>query len=318
MRLFADNLFTRSSALALLTGLTLCTAGVLMPSSSPAADEHGDHHEDAVRLDAAQMKEFGVEVATAGGARIVTYVELPGEVLPNADRVAHIVPRYAGVVKEARKRVGDRVETGDVLAVIESSESLTDYELKTLLEGTVIAKHVTRGEAVTVDTQAFVIADLRDVWVELSVYQRDLARVNVGQHVLVSAGHHLPDLDGTISYVSPVLDEDTRTARARIVMDNGDGSWRPGMFVAGRVAVNAVDVAVAVPLSALQTVEARNVVFVQDEDGFEAREVTLGRASTTHAEIVSGLSVGESYVAKGGFIIKAELGKSELGDGHGH
>jgi cobalt-zinc-cadmium efflux system membrane fusion protein len=282
-------------------------------------DDHGDeHHDDTVRLSPEEMVEFSVRVATAGGGRISTYVVLPGEVRPNADRVAHLVPRYAGIVKEVRKQVGDTVATDDVLAVIESSESLTSYELKTLIPGTIIAKHVTRGEAVTRDTQAFVIADLSAVWIELSVYQRDLARVAVGQAVLISTGHHLPDVASEITYVSPVVDEHTRTALARVVMDNSNGSWRPGMFVTGRVAVDVADVPIAVPLTALQTTNGRSVVFVQDEDGFEPRQLHLGRTSATHAEVLSGLTAGERYVASGGFILKAELGRAELGDGHAH
>ncbi len=344
MKAFTEHLLVRAVSILLITGLVLW--GVAPHSGlsvAIAADEHGhdeahdedshdedaaeheghgsdegEHHDDVVRLSASQMQEFGIEVATAGSGQITTYVVLPGEVVPNADRVAHIVPRYAGIVREVRKRIGDKVKTGDVLAVIESSETLTAYELKTLLDGTVIAKHVTRGEAVTRDSQAFVIADLRDVWLELSIYQRDLSRVKVGQRVLISSGHHLPDVEGTISYVSPVVDEDTRTARARLVVDNGAGAWRPGMFVTGRVAVTAANVPVAVPHSALQTVEGHTLVFVQDEDGFEPRELRLGRSSTTHVEVLSGLSAGESYVAKGGFIIKAELGKSELSEGHSH
>lgn len=303
--------------LALLASARVAAQGGEHEDSHSGAHD-GQDHQEVVRLSESQLIEFGVELGVAGGGRITTYIVLPGEVLPNADRIAHIVPRYAGIVKEVRSRIGDSVATGDVLAVIESSESLMPYELRTLMDGTVIAKHITRGEAVTRDTQAFVIAGLSDVWIELSIYQRDLDRVRVGQRVLISTGHHRPDVEGTISYVSPVVDEDTRTARARLVMPNGDGKWRPGMFVTGRVAVNAVDVAITVPHTALQTVEERTVVFVQDADGFEPREVRLGRRSASHAEVVSGLAVGERYVTKGGFILKAELGRSELSEGHSH
>jgi cobalt-zinc-cadmium efflux system membrane fusion protein len=282
-------------------------------------DEHADeHHDDAIKLSPEEMVEFSVIVASAGAGRISTYVVLPGEVRANADRVAHLVPRYAGIVKEVRKQIGDTVATGDVLAVIESSESLTSYELKTMLAGTIISKHITRGEAVTRDTQAFVIADLSTIWIELSVYQRDLARVAVGQAVLISTGHHLPDVASEVTYVSPVVDEHTRTALARVVMDNSNGSWRPGMFVTGRVVVEEADVPIAIPLTALQTTEGRTVVFVQDDDGFEPRRLKLGRSSATHAEVLSGLTAGERYVASGGFILKAELERAELGDGHAH
>ncbi|MFQ5478836.1 MAG: efflux RND transporter periplasmic adaptor subunit [Candidatus Binatia bacterium] len=323
MNSIKQSSFVGAAVLIVATGLVYCGFGPLpSPPRALAASEHGhdegEHHRNIVRLSASQMEEFGVEVGRAGHGQITGYVVLPGEVLPNADRVAHIVPRYAGIVKEVRSRIGDRVTTGEVLAVIESSESLTPYELRTLLDGTVIAKHITRGEAVTRDTQTFVIADLSDVWIELSIYQRDLTHVKVGQRVLVSSGHHLPDIEGTISYVSPVVDEDTRTARARLVMQNSDGRWRPGMFVTGRVAVNAADVPIAVPHTALQTVDGHTVVFVEEDDGFEAREVELGRASATHAEILTGLSAGERYVTRGGFILKAELGRSELSEGHSH
>jgi len=281
-------------------------------------EHHDDHGDEVVKLSPAEMEEFHVRVDSAGPGRIATFVDLPGEVVPNADRIAHIVPRYAGIVKEVRMRIGDVVEKGDVLAIIESSESLSDYELKTLLGGTVIAKHITRGEAVTRESQAFVIADLRDVWIELSVYQRDLARVSIGQRVIISSGHHMPDVEGRISYVSPVVDEHTRTAVARVVMANDAGAWRPGMFVTGRVAVESAEVAVVVPLTALQNNGTETIVFVQSDEGFEPRRVEVGRLSSTHAEVRTGLSVGERYVAAGGFILKAELGRSELGGGHSH
>jgi cobalt-zinc-cadmium efflux system membrane fusion protein len=295
-------------------------------SSAHAADAHAGDSQDtrdlhkvtAVKISSDHMQEFGVKVATAGHGRIATQVVLPGEVVPNADRIAHLVPRYAGIVKEVRNRIGDTVEAGDVLAIIESSESLSSYGLSTLTNGTVIDKHITRGEAVTRQTQAFVIADLRDVWVELSVYQRDLASVKVGQSVLVSLGHEQADTRGTISYVSPVVDEDTRTARARVVLDNSAGKWRPGMFVTGRVDIASVEVPVTVPNTAFQMVDEHSVVFVQRDGAFEPRQLELGRRSTTHAEVLSGILSGEIYVASGGFILKAELGRSQLKQGHGH
>ncbi|MBC8292588.1 MAG: efflux RND transporter periplasmic adaptor subunit [Proteobacteria bacterium] len=283
--------------------------------SQDAQDIHG---KTTVTISRDHILEFGLKVATAGHGRIATEVVLPGEVVPNADRVAHLVPRYAGIVKEVRSRIGDTVAAGDVLAIIESSESLSSYGLSTLTNGTVIDKHITRGEAVTRQTQAFVIADLGNVWIELSVYQRDLASVKVGQSVLVSLGHDQADTRGTISYVSPVVDEETRTARARVVLDNSTGKWRPGMFVTGRVDIASVEVAVAVPNTAFQTVDEHSVVFVQRNGAFEPRQLELGRRSTTHAEVLSGISSGETYVASGGFILKAELGRSELDQGHGH
>jgi membrane fusion protein, heavy metal efflux system len=280
--------------------------------------KHSSEEERVVRLDADVQKEFGVEVAVAGPGPIRRTVHLPGEVLANGDRLAHIVPRFDGVVTEVHGRIGDRVRKGDVLAIIESSESLAPFELQTLIDGVIIQKHITQGEAVTRDHETFVIADLQTVWVDLSVYQRDLSRVRIGQTVRIVTGEGGPEAEGTISYVTPVVDENTRTATARIVLRNSSGTWRPGMFVIGQVMVDEQKVSLVVPRTALQTIDDASVVFVATDKGFVPRPVTLGRLGETEVELLSGLDPGERYVTRGGFTLKAELAKSSFESGHAH
>lgn len=284
--------------------------------------EHGNEeegeHAGAIQLTDAQMAEFGIVIAVAGPGEIGIVVELPGEIRPNQDRLAHLVPRFSGIVKAVEKRVGDSVKAGDVLAIIESSESLAPYQLKSLIDGTVIAKHITRGEAVSPDSEAFVVADLGTVWVDLSIYQRDLNRVQVGQTVTISAGRHGPMATATISYVSPVVDEKTRTSLARLVLPNPTGMWRPGLFVTGAVTVEMTRAGVAVPRASVQTVGEETIVFVPGPDGLEPRPVTLGRSNGQRVEILDGLTAGESFVARGSFTLKSELGKAGFEAGHGH
>ena len=105
---------------------------------------------------------------------------------------------------------------------------------------------------------------------------------------------------------------------ARIVLPNTEGRWRPGLFVTGRIAVEAVEVPIRVARSALQTVEDETVVFVAAEEGFEPRPVTTGRGDRLYIEIKSGIESGQRYVAKGAFTLKAQLSKGTFGDGHGH
>lgn len=280
--------------------------------------EPAGHEGEGIRLTAAQIEELGIELATSGPRTIELSVGLTGEVRPNEDRVAHIVPRYDGVVIKVLKKIGDRVRKGDVLAIIESNESLAPYELTTLLDGTVIQKHITRGEAVSREGETFVIADLRTVWIDLSVYQKDLARVALGQLVSISAGKNFTPAEGRISYITPVVDEATRTATARVVLNNRKGAWRPGMFVTGTVRVKAVAAEVAVARSAIQRIGGKTVVFVEDEDGLEPRIVELGRVDKQSAEIVVGLDGGQRYVARGAFILKSELEKEGFEVGHAH
>ena len=125
---------------------------------------------------------------------------------------------------------------------------------------------------------------------------------------------------GTIDYVGPVLEHETRTALARIILSNPDGTLRPGTFVKAHIAVESDEVAVAVPRDALQTIEGETVLFVPTGHGFEAHPVATGRSSHAIVEIVSGFDPGWSYVIKGAFELKAILVTGELDShaGHGH
>ncbi len=318
---------TRSTpALTLIAGFFLALVSPGCERSAPppadggaeAAEEHDESSAEVpktVAVSAEQRIALGIEVGTAEPGRIDASVELLGEVVPDGDHLAHIVPRFAGIVREVRKVAGDSVRSGDVLALIESSESLVRYELKTLIDGVVIEKHLTRGEAVGPEKQAFVIADLSTVWVDLAVYQKDLSEISVGQAVRIHAVQQGPDAEGTISYVTPVVDQATRTATARVVLPNPERKWLPGMFVTGHTLDNR-GAAVAIPPSALQTLDAQIVVFVETPEGFAPREVTLGRQGNTLVEVLAGLAPGERFVSKNSFLLKAELARGEAEHGH--
>ncbi len=282
------------------------------------AHEEADEHEKVVRLDDKAMQEFGIEVATAGPATLTRFLELPGEIQVDTNRLVHLSPRFAGIVTRVQGRIGEQVEAGQTLAVIESDQSLAPYLMKTLITGTIIDKHLTLGESVDRQQLAFVIADLREVWADITVYQKDLPRVSVGQKAVISGGHGLPSVEGKITYISPVVDENTRTALARVVLPNPSGIWRPGTFITARIQVGSFPVAVAVPRTALQSIDGVEVVFVASPDGFAPVPVTVGRKEDRLVEIVSGLMPGQQYISQGGFTLKAELAKDSFGAGHAH
>lgn len=276
---------------------------------------HAKHAEEkVVRRSAEELARFGVTVQVAGSGRIDRGIELLGEIRPNGDTLAHIVPRFAGVALAVNKAVGNNVTNKDVLAIIQSNESLAPYELRSLIEGTIIEKHITRGEAVDRDTPSFVIADLSTVWIDLSVYQKDIHEVSVGQAVRISC-HGLPDADGTISYLAPVVDQPTRTAIARVVLPNPDRLWRPGLFVTGRIRDPIVS-SIAIPRSAVQTMDGASSVFIKTDEGFEPRPVVIGLGGETMVEVVSGIEAGDPYVATNSFLLKADLGKAEAEHEH--
>jgi cobalt-zinc-cadmium efflux system membrane fusion protein len=273
-------------------------------------------YENRVTLDRSQLEAAGISLATAGAQTIRERVALTGRISPNEDTLAHVMPRFPGLVRSVHKRLGDPVKRGDLLAMIESNESLQTFEVRAQLPGTIIAKEVAPGEFVSNDHELFQIADLSSVWVDLDVYRRDFARLEVGQPVRIDAGDGSPPVESTLAYLSPIGTVNAQTLLARAVLANPDHSWRPGLFVTAEVEVGATPVAIAVAANALQRVRDWDVVFLADGEVFEAQPVELGRRDATHVEIVSGLVAGQRYVAEGSFILKAEAGKS--GASHDH
>ena len=197
--------------------------------------------------------------------------------------------------------------------------SLTRYTLRAPTGGQIIERNLAVGQNVSGLEEAFVIADLSTVWVQVTVYARDLQNVRAGQTVVVTMqGDPLggPVGRGTIRYVSPVVSEATRSARATVVLSNGDGRWRPGMFVTAALVQESITVPVAVKVEAIQTWREMDVVFTRVGDSYEVRPVTLGRRSSDLVEVLDGLSAGQMYVSEGSFVLKADLEKA--GASHDH
>lgn len=201
----------------------------------------------------------------------------------------------------------------------ESDTQLARYEIRAPIKGRIVERHLVRGESLEAGDQVFVIADLSSVWGQLTLYQRDLARVREGQTARVVGTHGLGEVVASIEYVSPILDEDTRTTTARVVLDNQDGSWRPGMFIRAELAASEETADVVVPRTAVQEIDGEQVIFVATEDGIARRDVRIGRGDSEAFEIVSGLRAGERYVVAGGLALKAELNRAALEHaGHAH
>jgi cobalt-zinc-cadmium efflux system membrane fusion protein len=199
--------------------------------------------------------------------------------------------------------------------------ALTRLELRAPISGTIIEMHMVRGEVVGEDSDVLLIADLSTAWIDLDVPQADLSAVYEGQPVTISASTiGIPDATGVVSFVAPIIDEETRTALARIEISNETGEWRPGLFVTADVSFDRLEVSLLVPKDAVQSLEGEPVVFVPEEGGFESVPVTLGHSTSTHTEIVSGLSQGQEYVIEGAYALKAEIVTSGLDShaGHGH
>ena len=202
-------------------------------------------------------------------------------------------------------------------ALIDNPDSvLTRYEVRAPFNGVVVEKNVAAGQAVTEDEDLFTIADLSTVWVNVTVYAKDLNAVKVGQQVTIRSDALGAEAQGKIVYIGALVGGEARAATARIVLADPERRWRPGLFVTAAVVQEEAMVPVAVKREGLQKFRDWDVVFVRVGDQFEARPLELGRQDGEWVEVVSGLEPGEQYASANSFIVKADVGKA--GASHDH
>ncbi|MBI3730392.1 MAG: efflux RND transporter periplasmic adaptor subunit [Undibacterium umbellatum] len=194
--------------------------------------------------------------------------------------------------------------------------NLNRYEIRSPIAGTVTEKHISMGQSLKDDATIFTVADLSSVWVEVTIPAKDLSQVRTGQTATVNANAFDATADGKLSYVGAVMGEQTRSAKARLVLPNTKGNWYPGLTVSVALMSGEVEVPVAVSNEAIQTINERTTVFGSYGNQLEAKPVELGRSDGKYTEVLKGLQAGEVYVAKNSFLIKAELGKSAASHDH--
>jgi len=183
--------------------------------------------------------------------------------------------------------------------------------------GTVLEGHANPGEYVEAGKELFVVSDLSEVWVWAALKDADVAAVSAaGKAAALIEGPAGIVANGRVDLVSGMVSEQTRTARARIVVANPHGALRPGMFVTVRIAGSDAGSAVAVPKVAVLADEGRTFVFVhRDGDYWVRRPVTLGRRLDDKVEIVAGLAPGQRIIADGSFLLKSDVLRSKMGAG---
>ncbi|MNS04991.1 Cobalt-zinc-cadmium resistance protein CzcB [compost metagenome] len=188
------------------------------------------------------------------------------------------------------------------------------------IRGVVIARHLTIGEVLEprAEQPAFTVSDISELWVNATLYERDLARVHQGQSATITTPAYPGKVyRGRVSVISTGLEKETRTATARIVVANPDGLLKPDMAADVRIEVGSQST-LAVPSSAIVKDKDDTYVFIRKgPESFERRPVEAGEPVGGLVPITKGLTAGEEVVVKGGFSLKAELSKEEFGE-HGH
>lgn len=263
-----------------------------------------------------QADAAGVKVEPAGPASIDEIVSLTGRVELQPEGRAEVRAWYPGRIMTMTRGIGERVERGQTLATVTSSESLQTYAIPAPISGIIMERGANVGD-VAGGGPLYVIADPRKLHAEFFIYPRDAERLRAGQPVTVSSIGGAHSVKADIEVVLPTSDMLTQTVVAHVELPNPDGlTWRPGQAVEGLVVVSADEVPLAVRTRALQRFRDFTVVYARVDETYEVRMLELGRQSPEWTEVLGGITPGEVYVSDNAFLIRADVEKT--GASHDH
>lgn len=272
-------------------------------------------YEGRTQLSADAANEGGIKIETAGPGIIKKFIHLNGRITLNRNTTTDVRARFPGVVKAVFVKWGDTVKKGDLLATIESNESLKDYEVRSPTDGRILNRNISAGN-VAGSEPLFTLANLSDVWAELHVFPRDLGKVNEGQMVTIHSQEEDREVQAPIAMLLPTTDPLSQTVIAIVTIANPKEVWRPGTIVRGDVLIAEKSVPVLIKSSALQNDKNSTVVFITKGNQYEMRPVQLGENDGEWVEVKNGLKPGINYVATNSFLIKADIEKA--GAEHDH
>jgi cobalt-zinc-cadmium efflux system membrane fusion protein len=198
-----------------------------------------------------------------------------------------------------------------VEALTHPDQIVSDVTVPAPGAGIITGRSVNLGQVVSIGQELFVVTDLSQVWVIGDLYEQDFQTVQAGaEAALTTPAYPALALRGRVSYIDPRVDPQTRTAKVRVEVPNAEGRLRLGMYVTLAFTAAGQESTVVIPRSAVQTIGARQVVFVPapDEEGkFLARSVQLGPLRGDRVSIRSGIQPGEAVVTEGSFFLRAEM-----------
>lgn len=215
--------------------------------------------------------------------------------------------KYKALRHAARQRVAALGGSADGSGVV----GLGRHAIRSPISGNLIERHVSPGQSVEADLVAFRVANLDQLWVELAVFEQNLASIRVGDAVVLSPTATPNErIEGRIAHIGAQVDPDTRSADVRIAIDNTSRKLRPGQAVSAEIQASqgANHPVLLVPSSAITVIDGQPTVFVSDSPtSVRAVAVELGATNGDQQQVIKGLEEGQSVVVRGVFAIKSEL-----------
>jgi membrane fusion protein, heavy metal efflux system len=274
-----------------------------------AHDHHDDAHTDHTVIDATSAREAGVLTAVVGGGPIIDSLMAMGSIRPVPGAESLVTARFPGVIRRVNVRVGDRVNKGDEVVIIDGNLSLAPYAVTAPSSGVVAEQILPAGAAVDGDAVLRIIDPSR-LGAELLLFGGDVLRVKVGQDVMIHDTVGTRPVKGRVGRLRPIVETSTQGVIVEVNFFESLPSWPSGSAVTGQIILNDAPVRIRVSRSAIQSFDGKEVVFIRQGDVYQAQPVVLGRMDTNYAEVLSGLNGGEEVVVAQSFLIKADIEKS--------
>ncbi len=192
-------------------------------------------------------------------------------------------------------------------------------------QGNVLKLHASLGERVEPGHNMLQVGNTHSLWVWVDLYEAQLASVKRamnGEGLPVSLtvpAYGNEAFSGRLDYIGDVMDERTRTIKARVTIKNPDGRLKPGMFAKIRLGLDPSKGAVAAPIASVLSDEDRDFVFVHyKDDYFVRRPVAKGRMLDGYLELLDGVEPGQIVAVAGAFLLKSDVLRSKMGEGCAH
>ena len=196
-----------------------------------------------------------------------------------------------------------------------AARSGATFALTAPFAGTVVEKKAVVGELAQPDKSAFTVADLSTVWIDATLFEKDLSRVKIGAAATVGVSAYPGEtFKGRVTHIGNMLDKDTRALLVRVVLQNPGGRLKPEMFGTAMIETTATAPSMQLPEAAVLLLNGEPTVFIDADGDYEARHVEVGSRRDGMVTIKNGIKPGEWVVGKGAFAIKSKLLKSQIGD----
>ena len=273
--------------------------------------EEDDEKENSSQIDDDMAQQVGIVTAKASSKTLHETVKAYGSLTAGPEQYSQIQARFDGMVKSVKVNIGDKVNAGDLLAEVESNESLKTYRIRAPISGLIVERFANKGE-VTQDQVLLSVMNMDSIWAELRVYPIQQSSINQGQSVQIYANKQ--SMKTTVNHVVPVLDKPYQLARVRL--DNTQLKLSPGLLVEARIEIGSYPVDLAVSKVAIQTIGDRQGVFVKHDENYEFTPLILGKSDDHFVEVIGGLQDNSEYVSENSYLVKSDIEKSEAEHEH--